>query len=97
VPEQVDRDYVRRLGEVLATRNPEHLKSFLEASARRYGDQRQVDDVLSLSPAQIRELMHRMILARGDLARFHAESRNWLQVKQAEPSLRPPRRKQQQS
>lgn len=48
------------------------------ASARRFGDARQVADVESKSNDEMRELLHRMIVARPDLKELHRASREWL-------------------
>ncbi|HYU20114.1 MAG TPA: hypothetical protein VEQ11_15610 [Chloroflexota bacterium] len=73
-----DREYVDRLGRVLHRRNPAALADFLSAGAARYGDERQVADIRAKSAAELEELLHRMILARPDLADLHAESKRWL-------------------
>jgi hypothetical protein len=78
MPRRSDRDYKSRLGAVLRRRDPSELKAFLGQSAAGYGDDRQVRDVESRSPEAMRELMHRMIVARPDLADLHVESRAWL-------------------
>ena len=73
-----DRDYVRRLGEVLRRRDPEALRGFLVEQAARFGDERQVADVRERNTAELEALLHRMIVARPDLADLHAESERWL-------------------
>jgi hypothetical protein len=70
--------YAAQLGAVLRRRDPLALKDFLIRSAERFGDQRQIDDVQGKSPAQLEELMHRMIVARPDLRELHRASRAWL-------------------
>jgi hypothetical protein len=70
--------YVTQLGAVLRRRDPEVLRQFLVASARRYGDDRQVDEVEEKSDAEMLELLHRMIVARPDLLDLHRASREWL-------------------
>ena len=70
--------YPAQLGSVLRKRDPAALRDFLLASAERFGDQRQVDDVLSKSDAEMEELLHRMIISRPDLADLHRASREWL-------------------
>lgn len=89
--EQGDHEYVERLGEVLHRRDPAVLRAFLESSAAHFGDQRQVDAIRAKDEAEMLELMHRMILARGDLADLHPESRRWLEARQgrAAPRGRP--------
>jgi hypothetical protein len=62
----------------LRQRSPEALRGFLVANARRFGDERQVADIDGQSADEIEALMHRMTLARSDLAEFHTSSRAWL-------------------
>jgi len=62
----------------LRTRDPLALRRFLVASAERFGDQRQVDDVQAKSDAEMEELLHRMIVSRPDLDDLHRASREWL-------------------
>lgn len=59
-------------------RDPWALKGFLVESARRFGDERQVEDVSAKSDDEMSELMHRMIIARPDLRDLHRASREWL-------------------
>ena len=54
------------------------LRSFLIQSARRFGDERQVEDVQAKSDDELEELLHRMIVARPDLGDLHRASREWL-------------------
>lgn len=76
VARRPDRQYVDELGAVLRARDPEALRAFLARSAGEYGDdERQVEQVASQSPAELRALMHLMTLARPDLEDLHAESR----------------------
>lgn len=84
-----DQDYQRQLGEVLRQRDPAALRRFLEANAARYGDERQVEAIRQKSEGELLELMHRMILARSDLAELHAESRRWLHARQARRAPHP--------
>ena len=70
--------YANQLGAVLRTRDPVALRRFLLASAERFGDERQVDDVLGKSDAEMEELLHRMIISRPDLDDLHRASREWL-------------------
>jgi hypothetical protein len=74
----VESSYIDDLGLVLRQRNPDALRQFLVESASRFGDQRQVDDVTGKSADEMVELMHRMIVARPDLADLHRASREWL-------------------
>jgi hypothetical protein len=73
-----DEDYQVKLGDVLRTRDPAALRDFLELSASRYGDDRQVEAVERKSDEEMEEMLHRMILARQDLAELHADSRRWM-------------------
>ena len=73
-----DDGYQIRLGEVLKEGDVARLRSFLEASARRFGDARQVAEIREKSEAELEMMLHRMILARVDLADLHPESRRWL-------------------
>ncbi len=73
-----DHDYAERLGDVLARRDPEGVRSFLVENARRYGDEGQVAAITGQSAENIEALMHRMIVARPDLADLHPESQAWL-------------------
>ena len=84
-----DQDYVAQLGEVLRRRDPQALRAFLEESAARFGDERQVADIRRRSPGEMAELMHRMILARADLSHLHQDSRRWLNARQSRPLRRP--------
>jgi hypothetical protein len=70
--------YVAQLGSVLRQRNIAALKEFLIRSAERFGDHRQVAEVQAKSPAEMEELLHRMIVARPDLKDLHRASREWL-------------------
>ncbi|MBV9580748.1 MAG: hypothetical protein JO057_19375 [Chloroflexi bacterium] len=70
--------YATRLGAILRRRDPAALRQFLLESAERFGDDRQVTDVASKSDAEMQELLHRMIVARPDLADLHRASREWL-------------------
>ncbi|HZT08919.1 MAG TPA: hypothetical protein VFC51_17990 [Chloroflexota bacterium] len=74
----VDNAYTAALGSVLRRRDPGALKSFLKESAERFGGAAQVREIESREPAEIEILMHRMILARPDLAVMHAASQAWL-------------------
>lgn len=81
-----DLEYKAQLGQVLRRRDPSELHLFLRQSAAGYGDERQVRDVEERSHEEMVLLMHRMILARPDLADLHAESRAYLSGK---PAARP--------
>ena len=70
--------YRDELGSTLRRRNPLALRTFLIASARRFGDDRQVANVEAKSDDELEELMHRMILSRPDLEDLHRASREWL-------------------
>jgi hypothetical protein len=70
--------YAAQLGTVLRRRDASVLRQFLMTSAERFGDARQVADVLGKSDDEMQELLHRMIVARPDLADLHRSSREWL-------------------
>jgi hypothetical protein len=70
--------YAAQLGAVLRQRQPDALRRFLLESARQFGDDKQVADVLGKSDAEMEELLHRMIVARPDLQDLHRASREWL-------------------
>jgi len=78
MPGSSDRGYKARLGEVLRRGDPEELHLFLRQSAANYGDERQITDVEERSHEEMEQLMHRMILARPDLADLHPKSRAYL-------------------
>ena len=80
-----DRTYAAQLGQVLRQRNISALRTFLEAQAGRYGDESQVDAIRAQSDAEIETLLHRMTLARPDLAGLHAESERWLRFHLCSP------------
>lgn len=73
-----DRAYATQLGEVLRRRDVAALRAFLEAQAGRYGDERQVEAIRAQTDAELELLLHRMTLARPDLADLHAASERWL-------------------
>jgi hypothetical protein len=73
-----DQAYVVELGRVLRTKSPSALRDFLVEQARRYGDARQIAEIESRDAADLEALMHRMVLARPDLADLHPTSRRWL-------------------
>ena len=73
-----DQEYARRLGQVLRQRDVAALRAFLEEQAGRYGDERQVEAIRAQSDAELEAILHRMILARPDLADLHAESQRRL-------------------
>jgi len=70
--------YQAQLGGVLRRRDVRALRTFLVQSASRYGDMKQVRDVQGKSEDDMEELLHRMIVARPDLADLHRASREWL-------------------
>ncbi len=70
--------YIAQLGAVLRRRDAVALREFLVASATRFGDNKQVNDVEGKSEAEMEELLHRMIVARADLRDLHRDSREWL-------------------
>lgn len=74
-----DLQYVELLGDTLRAQDPERLRSFLVDQARRFGDEAQVVEIAGQSAAELEALMHRMTVARSDLAELHLASRAWLQ------------------
>ena len=70
--------YRAQLGSVLRRRDVLALRAFLLRSAERFGDTKQVADVLEKSEDELEELLHRMIVARPDLEDLHRASREWL-------------------
>ncbi len=70
--------YAAQLGTVLRRLDSGALRQFLLTSAERFGDARQVADVLGKSDDEMQELLHRMIVARPDLKDLHRASREWL-------------------
>ena len=90
-----DLSYQDRLGATLKRRDPTALRAFLLEQASAFGDEQQVQAISGQSDADIEMLMHRMILARADLASLHAASRAALGT-DAGPQKRssgPPRRR----
>jgi hypothetical protein len=73
-----DRAYKDQLGAVLRQHDAEALHLFLRQRAAEYGDERQVEELERRSHDEMVELMHRMTLARPDLADLHPVSRAWL-------------------
>lgn len=73
-----DPSYVTQLGSVLRRRDAGELRRFLVEAAGRFGDERQVADVLGKSDEEMQELLHRMVVARPDLKDLHRASREWL-------------------
>lgn len=78
MPNSTDREYKSELARVLRRGDPAALHLFLRQSAAGYGDERQIETIELKSHAEMEELMHRMVLARPDLADLHARSRDWL-------------------
>jgi hypothetical protein len=74
-PDRSDGSYQERLGQILRLRDPDALRAFLVEQARRFADDRQVEAVNLQSDAELELIMHRMILARNDLADLQAASR----------------------
>ena len=73
-----DQQYVERLGQTLRTQDPEQLRAFLIDNALRVGDDVQVAQISEQSAPELEALMHRMTVARSDLADLHQTSRAWL-------------------
>ncbi len=72
VPPQPSPDYENELRTVLAERDPEALREF---SRRRNAIP---DDVYGQDRHFWEVLMHKLIVNRFDLLRYHEESRAWL-------------------
>jgi len=85
-----DASYQEHLGATLRRRDLQALRAFLTDRARAFGDTAQLDAFANQSDADLERLMHRMILARADLASLHAASRAALGMDSA-PSKRTPR------
>jgi hypothetical protein len=88
-----DNSYKARLGQVLRSRDPAALHLFLRQNAASFGDEQQVADVELRSHDEMTELLHRMTLARPDLADLHPESRAWLVAQGATGAGEPTRRR----
>lgn len=83
--------YGDQLGAVLQQQDPSALRAFLVGKARQFGDLPQADEMEARSDEAMAELLHRMILARNDLADLHAASYHWLQAHGAIDLAEPPR------
>jgi hypothetical protein len=81
--ESNDLQYREKLGQALRSANAESVRAFLLEQARHYGDEEQVNEIASQPIAELTLLMHRMILARPDLADLHAASNAALGTKPA--------------
>jgi hypothetical protein len=93
VSHDADQQYVERLGAVLRTQDVEQLRGFLIENARRFGDEAQVTQITGQSAQELEALMHRMIVARSDLAELHPSSRTWLQQHGQNPPQAEPHRR----
>jgi hypothetical protein len=93
--ESGDSSYQERLGRTLRLRDVAALRSFLLEQAQSFGDERQVQAIRSQPDLELDQIMHRMILARADLADLHAASRAALGTNSALPehTSRPRRRR----
>lgn len=88
-----DRNYQERLGATLRLQDKDALRAFLIEQARTFGDEGQVEAVSNQSDGELELLMHRMILARPDLADLHPASREVLGMESAPKQRRSPRRR----
>jgi hypothetical protein len=88
-----DRNYQERLGATLRLQDKDALRAFLIEQARTFGGERQVEAVSNQSDAELELLMHRMILARPDLADLHPASRLVLGMEPASKQGRSARRR----
>lgn len=72
-----DAKYVQRLSSVLRKRDVEELRDFLKQEAAQR-DPEHVAEVDAIPNHDLETRMHKMILARPDLADLHADARRWL-------------------
>jgi len=79
--------YVTQLGAVLRQRDPEALRAFLAASARRYGNEAEAQAIEHIPREELLVTLHRTILARPDLRDLHAASERWLRARGLDPDL----------
>jgi hypothetical protein len=92
MPRTPDRAYKDQLGAVLRRQDAEALHLFLRQRAAEFGDERQVEELERRSHDEMVELLHRMTLARPDLAEIHPVSRAWLAANRAGAPRAPARR-----
>lgn len=79
--------YVAQLGAVLRQRDPEALRAFLAASARRYGNEAEARAIEAAPRDEMLVTLHRTILARPDLRDLHPASERWLRARGLDPDL----------
>ncbi|MBX5490252.1 MAG: hypothetical protein IRZ14_03765 [Chloroflexi bacterium] len=79
--------YAAELGAVLRRRDPEALRAFLAASARRYGNAGEAAAIEAMPREEMLLTLHRMIMARPDLRDLQAESARWLRTHGLDPEL----------
>jgi hypothetical protein len=79
---------VRKLAEVLRQRDPIALRDFLAASALRFGNPRESEEIRHRDASEMLLVMHQMIVARPDLRDVHAESQRWLRSHGLDPDVR---------
>jgi hypothetical protein len=74
---ELDSGYVRRLSYVLRKRDVDELREFLKQEAAMR-DPTRVAEIEEITDHNLEFRMHKMILARPDLADMHADARRWL-------------------
>jgi hypothetical protein len=78
---------VQELAAVLRRRDPAALRAFLADSARRFGNDREADELAHRDLAEMTLIMHQMIVARPDLRDIHADSQRWLRAHGLDPDV----------
>ncbi|MFN0073717.1 MAG: hypothetical protein ACKVVP_19730 [Chloroflexota bacterium] len=89
-----DLGYRESLGRTLRRGSVSGLRAFLIGQAEAFGNEQHVQAIISQTEAELQTLMHRMILARTDLADLHPLSRAALGMQSAPkaPGASRPRR-----
>ena len=75
--ENKDTNYTQKLVDTLRTKDPVKLRDFLRRSAEERDPER-VHEIDTIPEDKMVVRMHKMIIARRELADLHAESRAWL-------------------
>jgi hypothetical protein len=73
-----DSSYVQQMGRVLRTKDVNALREFLVKSANDRNDSGEAAELEGIPQADLESRMHKMIMARADLAGMHDSSREWL-------------------
>lgn len=84
-PNPADAAYVANMRDVLRKRDVSALREFLVRSATVRKEPEEAAQLESLSHDALEARMHKMIMARMDLADLHDESRKWLIAHGFEP------------